>query len=207
MCFVVWKTKSPPTSFDSSPSATLPSALSPMLPFLLEPPTIYNVPFECTPLRFDLCAASNEKNVHELMIWEYVPPINRLDQEQCNKDLWSIDQFINLSTPHVGDDLPTALRHCFRGWNIPFDGPSHQLLSIFWWKSPEDEARFKNPCEPNSLYETSGYYDDLYVEWFSSVVTRMQQKKRISIKKHVHIHLTVWGTSLNQTSSRPSECL
>lgn len=129
--------------------------------------------------------------MYEMMIWDYTQPTDPLDQEHCNKDLSTIDQFLFLSTARLGDDLLGALIHCYRGWNTPFDGQSRELVSLFWWTNPEDEAHFKNPREPNSLQGLLSTNDRLYEDRFSTIVERMQQKGWLSCKKHAHFHFAI----------------
>ncbi len=138
--------------------------------------------------------ACNQKHMCELMIWEYSPPTDPLDQEDCKMGLRTIDQFLLSATGIYGCDVPGALIECYRGWNIPFGEPSRELFSLFWWTSNEDEARFKDPREPSSLQGWSSPDDNHYEERFVGVVRGMQQKKWLYDKEHIHFRLAIWGT-------------
>ena len=169
---------------NSSPSITAP--WNSLLPLLIDSPEIYNVSFDER-----IPHAGTHTDIHEILIWKYTQPLDPLHQEQCKRDLRSIDEFLRQSTPNFGHDLPSPFVICYRGWDEPFTGLSHTLILLFCWSSQEAEKRFKNPFESSHYYEWKTE-DDLYEKLFLGPVNNMQQNGWISQEKQVHLHMRHW---------------
>ena len=190
---VDWKTRAPQSLFmnSSSPSTTVSTApWNSLLPLLLASPDIYNVPFEgsFSGSRPQPCTSTQ---IDEILIWKYMKPLGSLHQDQCERDLRSIDIFLDKSTPEMSHDPPCPLTTYHRGWNETVMGLSCTLISLFSWRSEEAESRFKNPLESSLSYE---WYTeaDLYEKSFLGMVENMKQNEWISQERQVHLRLDFW---------------
>lgn len=175
----------------TSPSTTAPTApWSSLLPLLVELPDIYNVPFEGS-YGGSRPRPGTSTQIHEILIWKYMKTPDSLHQDQCERDLRSIDIFLGKSTPVLGHDPPCPLITYHRGWNEPVMGLSCTLISLFSWDSEEAESRFKDPLKPSLSYEWDTEAD-LYKKSFLEPVKDMQQNGWISQERQVHLRLRFW---------------
>ena len=175
----------------TSPSTTAPiTPWNSLLPLLEALPDIYNVPFE-GPFRGSRPRPGTSKKIHEILIWKYSKPSDPFHQDQCERDLRSIDIFLGKSTPIWGHDLPCPLTTYHRGWNEPNTDLSCMLISLFSWHSEEAESRFKNPLESSLSHE---WYteSDLYQKSFLEPVKDMQRNGWISQERQAHLRLSFW---------------
>ena len=172
----------------STTASTLP--WNSLLPLLVALPEIYNVPFQgsFSGSRPQPCTCTQ---IDEILIWKYMKPPDSLHQDQCERDLRSIDIFLGKSTPEMSDDPPCPLTTYHRGWNETVMGLSCTLISLFSWDSEESESRFKNPLESSLPYEWNTEAD-LYEKSFVQPVKNMQQNGWIFQERQVHLRLDFW---------------
>ena len=171
----------------------MPASLNPILPLLQSSPRIYNVHFDGD---VDVRLTWWKGSVVEMMIWECYAPTDPLDQKQYRDNLLRIDNFLDSATDRDGDDPEGDLIDAFRGRILQQGKPTSTLISLLWWNSPEDEARFKNPQEYSRLHGRDIGWDaadnDKYERCFQAGVKTMEQKGWLVCKEHIHFHVARW---------------